>query len=225
MISVVLPTWCEAETLASTLGALRAADPDGLVRQILVADAGSPDGTATIARSAGAEVVPCAERGRAAQMNAGAARATQPLLYFLHADSLPPEGFAAAIRDAGAPCGCFRLRFADPHPFLRLCAWFTRWNVDAVRFGDQSLFVTRELFERVGGFRTDLLVMEDQEIVRRLRRHARFRVLPRAVTTSARRYRTHGVYRTQAVFTLIFGLYHLGVPQERLVRVYRWFFR
>lgn len=224
MITVVIPTYLEAGTIATTLQDLRRADADGLVRQVVVADAGSPDGTAAVALAAGADVIVCPERGRALQMNAGAARATQPVLYFLHADTVPPARFSAAIRDAvaaGVPAGCFRLRFGDPHPFLRFCAWFTRWNVDAVRFGDQSLYATRDLFERVGGFRSDLQVMEDQEVVTRLRRSARFRVLPHSVTTSARKYRRHGVYRTQAVFTLVFSLYYLGVPQRWLTRVYR----
>ena len=90
-----------------------------------------------------------------------------------------------------------------------------------VRFGDQSLFVRRALFAQVGGFREALQLMEDQELVRRLQAQAPFRVLPRAVTTSARKYLANGVYRLQGVFTGLAVLYWLGVPQTQLVRLYR----
>ncbi|UOQ77076.1 hypothetical protein MUN84_21920 [Hymenobacter sp. 5516J-16] len=104
---------------------------------------------------------------------------------------------------------------------MRLNAWFTRFDVDLIRFGDQSLFVTRSVFERAGGYREQLLVMEDQEIIGRLRQQAPFRVLSQAVVTSARKYRENGVFRLQAIFTLIATLHWLGVSQPTLVNLYR----
>lgn len=224
MITIVIPTYREAGQISETLSFIQANDRDGLVRQVIVADAASPDETAKLAVACGAETVTCPRRGRGAQLNSGAAQATQPILYFLHADSRPPVDFARQIRRAvegGAPCGCFRLRFSDPHPFLAFFAWFTRWNLNAFRFGDQSLFVTRELFHKVGGFHPEQLVLEDQEIVVRLRRLGRFRVLRWSVSTSARKYRQNGVYRTQAVFFLVYAMYRLGFSQKFLLKTYR----
>ena len=133
--------------------------------------------------------------------------------------SLGNEVLASTAGGVGS--GCYRLAFDHPHWFLRANAWMTRFPLTLFRFGDQSLFVRKELFRQIGGYREDLLVMEDQEIVARLRRWAPFRVLPGVVTTSARKYLANGVFRLQGIFGLIVLLYKLGVPQPRLVQVYR----
>ncbi|MFC7669622.1 hypothetical protein ACFQT0_21320 [Hymenobacter humi] len=133
-------------------------------------------------------------------------------------------GFLHHIRAAvaaGYGCGCFRLAFDERHWFLQANAWFTRFNVAAVRFGDQSLFVTKRVLEQAGGYREDLIIMEDQEIIGRLLRHARLRVLPATVLTSARKYRENGVFRLQGVFFLLTLLYRLGAAQPLLLRIYR----
>ncbi|GAB3224119.1 TIGR04283 family arsenosugar biosynthesis glycosyltransferase [Hymenobacter seoulensis] len=221
-LSIIIPTYQEAAGITGLLQQLRREADDTV--ELLVADATSPDGTANLARAAGARVVECPNRGRAVQLNQGARAARGQVLYFLHADTVPPAGFLAHITTAletGAGSGCFRLRFDHEHWFLRLNAWFTRFDVDVIRFGDQSLFVKREVFEQAGGYREDLVVMEDQEIVRRLRRAGEFRVVPHAVTTSARKYLENGVFRLQAVFTLIALLHWLGVSQPKLVSIYR----
>jgi GT2 family glycosyltransferase len=157
-------------------------------------------------------------------MNAGASLAKGEILYFLHADSIPPMGFISRILEAmngGAVSGCFRLAFDHDHWFLRANSWFTRFNVNAVRFGDQSLFVTREVFQKSGGFSENLLMMEDQEIIHRLRMHGRFRVMHDAVVTSARKYIDNGVYRMQGIFYTIWLLYYLGYSQQRLLKLHR----
>ncbi|WP_310794562.1 TIGR04283 family arsenosugar biosynthesis glycosyltransferase [Hymenobacter sp. HSC-4F20] len=221
-VSIIIPTYNEATSLGALLAHLQAAAD--AATELLVVDGASPDGTAAVAAAAGVRVVQSPRRGRAAQLNYGARQATGQLLYFLHADTYPPADFLLRIRAAvaaGTGSGCFRLQFDDPHWFLRLNAWFTRFDVDLIRFGDQSLFVQRRVFERAGGYEEKLLVMEDQEIIGRLRRHGTFRVLPQAVVTSARKYRDNGVYRLQLVFTLIAVLHWLGVSQPRLVQLYR----
>ena len=121
----------------------------------------------------------------------------------------------------GYGSGCYRLAFDHGHWFLRFSAWCTRLPFTCLRFGDQSLFVRRELFAQLGGYREDLQVMEDQELVARLRARAPFRLLPRAVTTSARKYLANGVIRLQGIFALIVLLYWAGVSQPNLVRLYR----
>ena len=224
MISVIIPAYNEASYIAQTVRRLRQLDEGKHIREIIVADGGSTDGTLSEAAAAGARALGCPRKGRAAQMNYGASMAAAGVLYFLHADSIPPAGFAhdiAAALTKGYACGCYRLRFDHRHWFLQANSWFTRFDVNAVRFGDQSLFVTKEVFVKSGGFREDLLMMEDQEIIHRLKKCGSFVVMKGAVTTSARKYLDNGIYRMQLIFFRIWFLYYWGYSQERLLKLYR----
>lgn len=224
MISVIIPTYNEAGQVAETIRMIRAAVKGDPVMEIIVSDGGSIDGTVDLATVSGAIVVKSGRKGRAVQMNYGASFARGEILYFLHADCIPPPGFDVKISEAcaeGFTSGCFRLGFDYRHWFLRANCWFTRFNVNAVRFGDQSLFVTREVFQKAGGFREDLLIMEDQEIISRIRKYSKFRVLNDVVITSARKYLDNGLYRMQGIFFCIWAMYYLGCSQERLSAVYR----
>ncbi len=223
LVSIIIPTYNEAD-IGDLLAYLQLATVGERAPEIIVADGSSTDDTRRRARQLGATVVRCPRKGRASQLNYGASQARGTLLYFLHADSYPPLNFLRDLHQAigqGYGSGCYRLAFDHRHWFLQFSAWCTRLPLTAVRFGDQSLFVRRELFEQIGGYRENLLVMEDQEIVGRLRARAPFRLLRRAVTTSARKYLANGVLRLQAIFTLIVLLYYLGVPQARLLGLYR----
>ncbi|NVO84403.1 TIGR04283 family arsenosugar biosynthesis glycosyltransferase [Hymenobacter terrestris] len=223
-VSIIIPTFNEGGHIGRLLFHLRAiSGPDAAV-EIVVADGGSLDDTATEATAHGARVVQCPCRGRAAQLNYGAAHARGQILYFLHADSLPPATLLPDLREAvaaGATAGCYRLSFDEPHWFLAANAWFTRFNFNGIRYGDQSLFVQRAVFKQAGGYREQMQLLEDQEIVGRLRQHGPFRVLSGYITTSARKYRRNGIYRLQGVFALLTGLFWLGVPQPRLVQLYK----
>jgi rSAM/selenodomain-associated transferase 2 len=201
-----------------------AADRIGAVGEVIVVDAKSRDRTWNVAFRYGARVIGHAARGRAIQMNRGAAVAEGSILYFLHADTLPPYDFTSDILravDEGASSGCFRLAFDSSHWLLSASAWCTRININAVRFGDQSLFVTRDAFQESGGFDEGMKLLEDQEIVSRLRRQGSFVVLPQSVITSARRYVANGTVRLQAINTGIYFLYRCGVSQQFLARFYR----
>jgi rSAM/selenodomain-associated transferase 2 len=224
MISIIIPTYNEQNHIGKTLAVLKSCKNASLIREIIVADGGSIDATIAEATAAGASVISSPAKGRAAQMNAGAVIATGSVLYFLHADSQPPTNFANDIMTAlqqGYKCGCYRLEFDHTHWFLRANAWFTRFNINAVRFGDQSLFVTREVFLKAGGFNERLIVMEDQEIIGRIRKHGKFTIMNGAVITSARKYLDNGVYKMQAVFFIIYVMYQLGYSQQKLVATYR----
>ncbi len=223
-VSIIIPTFNEGGQVGRLLDHLRGICAADQAVEIVVADGGSTDGTAAEATAHGARVVPCPRKGRAAQLNHGAIHATGTILYFLHADTYPPATLLPDLRQAvtaGYGSGCYRLHFDEPHWFLAANAWFTRFNVEAVRYGDQSLFARAEVFRRAGGYREDLLVFEDQEITRRLRPQGPFRVLPNYIITSARKYRENGVYRLQSVFLLLNVLYRLGVAQPRLAAIYR----
>jgi rSAM/selenodomain-associated transferase 2 len=220
-ISVVIPALDEAAYIAAAIAAVR----NG-AEEVIVVDGGSRDATVGIARSAGARVHRAPGATRAMALNIGAAVARGGILYFVHADCRPPSTFADDIRAAirsDARAGCFRIRFDSGHWLLRLSGWLSRIDVSLFRFGDQSLFVCRDAFRAAHGFDERLRVMEDQDLVCRLRRTTRFVVLDRSLTASARQYRITGVYRTQLViYPTVVALYYMGTPQPALLRMYDW---
>lgn len=223
MFSIIIPTYNEEEKIGELIRHLSKSAGSGEI-EILVIDGGSSDHTIIEARKAGAKAMISPQKGRARQMNYGARQAGGKWLYFLHADTIPPESFIKDMRGVigdGAQSGCFRLTFDMEHWALKLYAWFTRFDVDLFRFGDQSLFVEKAVFEEIGGFDDTLIVMEDQEIVRRIKRNSQFQIIPKAVTTSARRYERLGIFKLQLIFTIIVLLYYLGVQQETIVNFYR----
>ncbi|CAN5640755.1 TIGR04283 family arsenosugar biosynthesis glycosyltransferase [soil metagenome] len=223
-ISIIIPAKNEAAQLPLLLNYLNTVTGKNNIVEIIVSDGNSTDDTVSIANLYGAKVVVSEQAGRGLQMNAGAKNATGNILYFLHADSMPPTGFVEDILgkiNSGYVAGCYRLRFDYNHWFLKANAWFTRFNVNAVRFGDQSLFVRRSVFETIGGFREDLIIMEDQEIIHRICEEGSFAVNAGYVTTSARKYRVNGVYRMQAIFFYIYFAYVFGASQQKLVTIYK----
>lgn len=222
-ISVIIPAYNEEEQIVQTVASVqkRAA---GFIEEIVVVDGGSSDQTVRQAQKTSATVLTSPQIGRAAQMNYGAVNSKAELLYFLHADTIPPKLFDKKIVDAAAhgnKAGCFRLSFDRDHIMLNFYAWCTRFNIDAFRFGDQSLFVQRDLFDAIDGFKEDHRVMEDQEIIKRIKKHSSFQILKESVTTSSRKYMEHGVLKLQLIFTLIFMLYKVGVSQSNLVLIYK----
>ncbi|MDZ7720105.1 MAG: TIGR04283 family arsenosugar biosynthesis glycosyltransferase [Balneolaceae bacterium] len=224
-ISIIIPTYNEQERIGELLeyiGQCCAETP----HEIIVADGGSNDRTVQIAKKSGAKVLHCSKKGRAPQMNRGAEHSKGSILYFLHADTFPPKNFVESIKRSfreGCRSGCFRLTFDDPHPILKFYGWCTRFKWTLFRFGDQSLFVEKTLFQQVRGFDESMIVMEDQKIVRELKKMSRFCLADATVTTSARRYKINGIFRLQAVFFLIVLFYYFGAPQETLVHVYNEF--
>ena len=223
-LSVIIPTYNEAGSIEKLLLYLKNSLENATGWEIIVVDGQSPDGTYEKALSQKVTALWSPNKGRAAQMNYGASQAQGEVLYFLHADSFPPNDFFLDINIAvgeGYEIGCYRLAFDYTHWFLSFNSWFTRFDIDLIRFGDQSLFVTREIFTKDGGFDEKLLIMEDAEIIPRLRKFGKFKVLSKFVTTSARKYLDNGIYRLQGIFFLIYFLFKLGVSQHRLIKIYK----
>lgn len=223
MISIIIPTCNEADQIASTIYQLKATISSGDF-EIIVADAGSSDDTIKLAKKAGAAIVISPRKGRAVQMNAGATAAKGDIFYFLHADTIPADKFIEDIIDSinkGYHAGCFMLSFDYEHWFLKANCWFTHFDFNAIRFGDQSLFVTKAAFDQAGGFSEEHIIMEDQHLIKRLRTFIRFRVIKKPVITSARKYLKNGIYKTQGIFFIIYFMYVFGFSQDRLLKTYK----
>jgi len=223
---VCVPTLQEEGEIGSLLDHLRGLSGRW---EIVVADGGSADLTVAVARGhpLRPRVILCCG-GRAAQLNAAAALATGAILVFLHADSrLPDDAHAslcAAVGDATVVGGNFALRFEGSDPFARLLtAVYGLQRRHGFYYGDSSVWVRRETFSELGGYR-ELAIMDDYDFVRRLERMpapARTVLLGGPATTSSRRWRRLGIARTLLAWVVIRWLYVAGVSPDRLARLYR----
>ena len=217
-ISVIIPTLNEQGNLPATLQSAFGA-PDV---EVIVVDGHSGDGTAAIARSAGARVI-TSTAGRANQMNAGAAVARGDVLVFLHADTRLPADFAdhvlRTVEQPGAVAGAFALSIDGPGRSLRFIERTVGWRSRYLQlpYGDQAIFLTAERFAHMGGYAA-MPVMEDFDLVRRLRRTGRIVTVPAAVVTSPRRWQTRGTWRTTLTNQAIIAAYLLGVSPQRLAQ-------
>lgn len=221
-VSVVIPTLNEAGRLAALIEALRR-EPE--LKEIIVADGGSIDGTASIAARLGARLV-TSECGRGQQLQTGAALASGEVLLFLHADSVFPQGGLAALtalldRHQRVPGGNFRVVFDGDTRFARgltvFYAWIRRF---ALYYGDSGIFVRRAVYAAIGGFRP-MTLMEDYDFVRRLERAGPTRrVEDPPLVTSSRKFAGRRPVAIVWGWTLVHLLYWAGVSPERLARIY-----
>lgn len=217
-ISVIIPALNEHEMIA---GAIRSAWDAGAA-EVLVADGGSTDQTAAIAAQEGAIVIAC-PAGRARQQNHAAQSAQGNVLLFLHADArLPADALRSIEEQPDAVFGGFRQRIDAPGVGFRLLEWgnYQRAVWLGLVYGDQAIFVAREMFERAGRF-PDLPLMEDYVLSRSLRREAWPRMLAGPVTTSPRRWLRFGILRQTWRNWWIILRFHLGVSPVKLANSYR----
>ena len=223
LISVIIPVLNEEDLVVRQHAEILKASTSGSTLEIIYVDGGSEDQTAIRAKELETEVL-ISEKGRARQMNLGAKKAKGNILYFLHADTLPPQDFDQIIINAlsnGTNAGCFRMKFDSDNWFLSFFAWFTRFNHWLCRGGDQSLFISREQFENLGGFNEDYAVYEDLEFIGRIYQSSKFKVMPQQVITSARKYNQVGQYKLQYHFAVIHLKSYLGASPEALYDYYK----
>ncbi|WP_291961785.1 TIGR04283 family arsenosugar biosynthesis glycosyltransferase [Maribacter sp.] len=221
-ISIIIPVLNEDKYIKDVLVSISTNARTKCIKEILVIDGGSTDQTITNAKAYGATVLK-SKKGRAAQMNFGATNANGNILYFLHVDTLPPEGFDKEIIQEfkkGFEVGCFQMRFNSNSPFLKFFSWCTRINHHICRGGDQSLFITSKLFHQLDGFNENYIVYEDNEFIQRVYKLKPFKVISSAVTTSARRYEERGMIRLQYHFGMIHLKHHLGANPKELYEYY-----
>jgi len=220
-LSIIIPTLNEAGTIKETITQLQ----KGKEVEIVVVDGGSRDNTIEIARSLGARVL-FTEASKAVQMNAGAAECVGDVLLFLHADTRLPDKFdekvMAAVNQNGFCAGAFSLGIDSDAGCLRFIERVANWRSRFFQmpYGDQALFVCRDLFNEIGGF-PDFPIMEDFELIRRLRRKGKITILPESVRTSPRRYLNFGILKTWFLNQIIITAYYLGISPERLACWYR----
>ncbi len=218
IIAVIVPTLDEAGRIGSLLEHLSALS----TAQVIVADGGSRDGTARRARELGAKVV-TSDAGRAQQMNAGAVEAQGDILLFLHADTLLPDTFEkdirSALQDPNVVGGAFRFALDAAERRFRVLEKLVNWRSSrfALPYGDQALFVRADVFRGLGGY-PELAVMEDFELVRRLKRRGRIVTAGTAARTSARLWRSSGFLRVMLVNQLTVLAHLAGMRSDRLAR-------
>lgn len=219
-ISVIIPAIDEAAYIGATIRAALS----GQNVEVIVADGESCDATTGIASSLGAKVVPC-ERGRARQANAGAQAARGEFLLFLHADTVLPPGWDGHVRKTlaqnGPIAGAFAFAVDMKGISMRLFTMVANFRATRLQmpYGDQALFLRRSTFEELERF-PELPIMDDFEMVRRLRRIGRIHILPIPATSSGRRWRRIGVWRTMLTNQVCVIGYLLGVPPARIARWY-----
>ena len=222
MISIIIPALNEDAHIGASIGAIK---KNGDSCEIIVADGGSSDRTAEIAkRYQGVKVVQTG-RGRGLQMNAGASHATGEILLFLHADTIPEEGWSmaleAVLQNASVVGGAFT--FAIPHPGkkYRLVEQWVRFRCSLfmLPYGDQGIFVRRDVFKKLDGYK-DIPLMEDVDLIERMKRLGRIVILDKRAYTSERRWLKKGLLRTAALNQIIMFLYRMGMSPHRLARIY-----
>ena len=219
-ISVIIPVLNDAEALDLALGSIQ--DYTGV--ECIVVDGGSSDESAEVAQSRGVKVLH-SPPGRARQMNAGAEVAEGTFLLFLHADTRLPEEFDGHVRQiltgSGVAAGAFQLQIDAPSARLRFIERTANWRSRYLQmpYGDQAIFLRAELFREMGSF-PDLPVMEDFELIRRLKGRGRIVIAPAAVLTSARRWEKLGAVRTTFINQLMIIGFYLGFEPSSLARWY-----
>lgn len=224
LLSIIIPTYNEEKNLPRLIRHL-CDHRDERLLEIIIVDGGSEDQTCEKARNLGLKhVYSCSRKSRACQMNQGAREAKGDVLYFVHADTLPPSTYLDDIETAmqhGFPMGCYRFQFDSNRNILKFNSWLTRFDRISFRGGDQSMFIPKDLFEEMEGFKEDHLIMEEYEFLLRARKHTPFKIIPKDIIVSARKYDNNSWLRVQLANVIVFNMYFLGFPQKKLVRMYR----
>lgn len=240
-ISIIIPILNEAKIINNLLQHLLENASIKNLSEIIVVDGGSTDGSQEIvsnfASSSADErsqkgldcarpdiVLKNSKRGRAKQMNTGAKAATGNILYFLHADAFPPKHFDEYIIQEVKKnnlAGCFRMQFNHNHWWLRLAGWLTQFRWRACRGGDQSQFITKTLFNDLGGFDENYIIYEDNILINELYARKEFVVIQHKIKTSARSYKKNGIWKLQYHFWVIYVKRWFGASAEDLYLYYK----
>lgn len=221
-LSLIIPTYNEAEYISELLLHIQRTSHQNF--EILVTDGGSLDKTEVIVKSLGIKFISSPEKGRAKQMNYAAKQAKGDTLYFVHADSLPPLTFLKDIEDAlseGFSIGCYRFKFNSKKRLLKINSYFTRFDRLMCRGGDQSLFITKALFDELSGYNEQHKVMEDYDIITRARKKHSFKIIPKDVLVSARKYDHNSYLKVNIANLLAFMMFYAKFDHDTIIKIYK----
>lgn len=222
MISIIIPTLNNENLITTTISQLKENAYTRLIKEIIVVDAGSSDKTVTHAQEAGATVVHSITKNRSSLFNLGAQQATGKILYFITPGSVPPKHFTNQIVSAiqkGCSAGTFSVKFEQNHWLLKCISAITSVRTNLARLEDQSLFVIKELFEKAGSFREDMMAFEDLEVMRRIRRYSGFVILKDALTSTTKKYVHGNILRIQTGEMLARLVILMGYSQQKALKL------
>lgn len=234
-ISIIIPVLNEEATIAKLLQHLLENSLSKNISEIIIVDGGSTDETMSSINTTSNAIkksypdfnkiqVINSSKGRAKQMNLGSKKANGDILYFLHVDSFPPKDFDQLIINEvtkGNHAGCFRMQFDSKHWWLKFASWFTQFNWKFCRGGDQSQFITKTLFENIGGYNENYVIYEDNVLIKKLYACKQFVVINKTLKTSARLYEKHGIWKLQYHFLRIHLMHFFGASSDKLLGYYK----
>jgi rSAM/selenodomain-associated transferase 2 len=222
LLTVIIPTYNEIKQISLLLNHLKNANQNNL--EIIVCDGGSTDGTQEVVEKSGIKLLHSPLKGRAKQMNYASQQSNGEVLYFVHADTIPPISFIDDILTSikeGFPIGCYRFKFNSNKKILKVNSYFTRFDRLMCRGGDQSLYITKSVFEELNGYCKNHKIMEDYDIIIRARKKYSFKIIPKDVIVSARKYDQNSYLKVNITNFLVFMMYYAKVDQDKIIRFYR----
>ncbi len=222
LLSVIIPTYNESEHIQRVIRQLKKSNHTNV--EIIISDGGSNDETEFKATELGVSFYRSLQKGRAQQLNYGASKSKGDILYFVHADTLPPESFYEDILEAtgnGYPIGCYRFKFDSDKKMLKVNAYCTRFDRLMCRGGDQSLFITRALFDQLDGYCEKHKIMEDYDIIIRAKKLSDFKIIPKNVVVSARKYEHNNYFKVNIANLIVFLMFYAKMDHEKIIKVYR----
>lgn len=221
-LSIVIPTYNEAAVIGRLVRYLRRYSPPKEV-EVLVVDGNSTDATLDQAKRAGARVFPAPRKERAAQMNYGASQARGEILYFVHADVIPPSSFYEDIvyYSHRWPAGRYAMWFKSKRPALMINELFSHLNFLWCSGGDQTLFIRRPEWDILGGYDEGFVIMEEYDFLARLKQHFAFKVIHKHVRTTDRKYQGTGFLKVNWANFQAFRMWRKGIDPQEIKRFYR----